>query len=300
MYKRLEADPLFLQSPELLADHAPSFPEMNPQDEAIMKNLVGRLNLSGVVKVDMTMNISKIYRAAGIDIPLEAPPISKSSIPPSEIQKQPRTSPALTSTTMKSTSPTPPHNFARSDAPVPESEIGQSDNEDEDEDEPEEEEEEEEGEEESLSISPQARKKTGLLPALSTGYIAASDSDSDPDAEYNSFAPVKKIRKNKRGQRARQAIWEKKYGRAARHLNPKPQDEIPPRSKKTREKSREETGGEKISPVAVVEKEVKKSTILILRGLQNRDYGNSKRLWQRRSNLKRFCSIRDIVYSIVN
>ena len=241
-----------MQHPQLLAHHAASVPDTTPEDEAITKNLVGRLNLSAVVKIDMTVNLSKIHRAGGLDVPIETSPSkSKSSMPSPKIQKRSEPSPALTSTTLKSKSATPLHDFTRSDAPVPESDIEQSDEEEEDEDEQEE-------DEISLSISPRPTKKTGLLPALSTGYIAASDSDSDPDAEYNSFAPLKKIRKNKRGQRARQAIWEKKYGRAARHLNPKPQDEKPSNSKKPREKRHEETGGEKGSPVAMMEKEVKK------------------------------------------
>jgi hypothetical protein len=246
-------DPLCLQNPQLLADHAPSSLELSPDDEAITKNLVGRLNLSAVVKADMTMNMNKIRRAAGFDVPIDHPsPTPKRSKPPPKIQKQPETSPASTSPTLKSISPTPFHDFTRSDAPVPESDTEQSDEEEEDDHDHEE-------EDEAQSISPRPTKKKALLPALSTGYIPASDSDSDPDEEYKSFAPVKKIRKNKRGQRARQAIWEKKYGRAARHLNPNPQEKEIPRSKKPRERGGEgKSRDEKPSSVEVVETVVKK------------------------------------------
>jgi hypothetical protein len=53
-----------------------------------------------------------------------------------------------------------------------------------------------------------ARDST-FLPSLMGGYISGSESASDIDV-----APPKK----RRGQRARQAIWEKKYGTKAKHL----------------------------------------------------------------------------------
>jgi hypothetical protein len=49
-----------------------------------------------------------------------------------------------------------------------------------------------------------------FLPSLMGGYISGSESASDVDIE-----PPKK----RRGQRARQAIWEKKFGAKAKHLN---------------------------------------------------------------------------------
>ncbi|KAI1178291.1 Bud-site selection protein [Nemania sp. FL0916] len=49
-----------------------------------------------------------------------------------------------------------------------------------------------------------------FLPSLMGGYISGSESASDVDV-----APPP--RKNRRGQRARQAIWEKKYGEKAKH-----------------------------------------------------------------------------------
>ncbi|KAI2628267.1 Bud-site selection protein [Xylaria nigripes] len=51
---------------------------------------------------------------------------------------------------------------------------------------------------------------SAFLPTLMGGYISGSESASDVDV-----APA--ARKNRRGQRARQAIWEKKYGEKARH-----------------------------------------------------------------------------------
>lgn len=58
----------------------------------------------------------------------------------------------------------------------------------------------------------QMRSKGGMLPSLMGGYISGSESDaSDIDV-----APAG--RKNRRGQRARQAIWEKKFKDKAKHL----------------------------------------------------------------------------------
>ncbi|KAL6865705.1 hypothetical protein ACO1O0_001801 [Amphichorda felina] len=89
---------------------------------------------------------------------------------------------------------------------------------------PQEEEEEEEEASGSPSPSPPPAKKkkekrsaqpTGptrdstFLPSLMGGYVSGSESASDVD-----IAPPKK----RRGQRARQAIWEKKYGASAKHL----------------------------------------------------------------------------------
>ncbi|KAK4032376.1 Bud-site selection protein [Parachaetomium inaequale] len=73
----------------------------------------------------------------------------------------------------------------------------------------------------SISRSPQpkkAKKAKGalkpsdstFLPTLMGGYISGSESASDIDV-----APE---RKNRRGQRARQALWEKKFGEKAKHL----------------------------------------------------------------------------------
>lgn len=59
----------------------------------------------------------------------------------------------------------------------------------------------------------QIRRQGGMLPSLMGGYISGSESDaSDIDV-----APAG--RKNRRGQRARQAIWEKKFKDKAKHIN---------------------------------------------------------------------------------
>jgi len=54
-----------------------------------------------------------------------------------------------------------------------------------------------------------------FLPTLSNGFIpGGSDTDwSDGETEAGGG-----VRKNRRGQRARRAIWEKKYGKRAKHL----------------------------------------------------------------------------------
>lgn len=56
-----------------------------------------------------------------------------------------------------------------------------------------------------------------FLPSLTIGYIRG-ESDVSYPSDSEGSAKGEKKRKNRRGQRARQAIWEKKYGRGARHL----------------------------------------------------------------------------------
>ncbi|BGP15401.1 hypothetical protein JCM10213_005099 [Rhodosporidiobolus nylandii] len=61
---------------------------------------------------------------------------------------------------------------------------------------------------------------SSFLPSLAAGYISYSDSDGE-DAKWVRDAEredKKGARKNRRGQRARQAIWEKKFGSAANHI----------------------------------------------------------------------------------
>lgn len=66
--------------------------------------------------------------------------------------------------------------------------------------------------EEPGSVAP-APKKSAFMPSLTLGgYISGSGSDLDDEMHDN------QPKKNRRGQRARQAIWEKKYGRSAKHL----------------------------------------------------------------------------------
>ncbi|KAF9077651.1 Bud-site selection protein [Rhodocollybia butyracea] len=66
----------------------------------------------------------------------------------------------------------------------------------------------------SKSSSKVVAGQSTFLPTLSTGFIRGSDSDwSDSDDKVADIAE----KKNRRGQRARRAIWEKKYGRNANH-----------------------------------------------------------------------------------
>ncbi|RXK38513.1 hypothetical protein M231_04279 [Tremella mesenterica] len=65
-------------------------------------------------------------------------------------------------------------------------------------------------------------KSSTFLPSLATGFISGDSSDPDLDSDIDDSGLVGKRgkveRKNRRGQRARQAIWEKKYGKGAKHV----------------------------------------------------------------------------------
>ncbi|KAJ3775518.1 Bud-site selection protein [Lentinula raphanica] len=67
----------------------------------------------------------------------------------------------------------------------------------------------------SKSIPKPAAGNSTFLPTLSVGFIRGSDSDWS-DNEDNAAAESGQ-KKNRRGQRARRAIWEKKFGKNANH-----------------------------------------------------------------------------------
>ena len=101
-------------------------------------------------------------------------------------------------------------------------------------------------------------EEDAFLPSLHTGFIPG-DAWSDAEADYadtGGKGPAKSQRKNRRGQRERRAIWEKKYGRHANHLKlrekeprkarehrapdrptkrPKPMQASPPRQPRTQD-----------------------------------------------------------------
>ena len=203
------------------------------EDDEVTKNLVANA-------------INAIHRAAGMDVPYERSlPLTRQQNPRVNKPDRPRMTISPTSTT-PSRQPTHSPGFIRSDAPVPESDI-ELQQEDSDL---------ELSTIKSQSHSPELPKRTTFLPSLSTGYIPASDS-SDPDEEYNSFAPMKKIRKNKKGQRERQAIWLKKYGSNARHLHPDLKKQNTPKAKNVREEEGQD-GQQTTESPAVAPEVVKK------------------------------------------
>lgn len=62
-------------------------------------------------------------------------------------------------------------------------------------------------------------KEKYKLPELANGYFSGGSDDEDDDVDNDRM--VKEItlaRKNRRGQRARQKIWAKKYGKQAKHI----------------------------------------------------------------------------------
>ncbi|KAG1745918.1 Bud-site selection protein [Suillus paluster] len=57
--------------------------------------------------------------------------------------------------------------------------------------------------------------QSAFLPSLSVGFIRG---DSDTDFSDSEGETADTVKKNRRGQRARRAIWEKKFGRHANHV----------------------------------------------------------------------------------
>ncbi|KAI5852804.1 Bud-site selection protein [Morchella snyderi] len=75
----------------------------------------------------------------------------------------------------------------------------------------------------SEKLKPVDSVKSTFLPTLMSGYISGSDSDIDADYYKDKNGKKKgpaqpKERKNRMGQQARRALWEKKFGKEANHV----------------------------------------------------------------------------------
>lgn len=90
--------------------------------------------------------------------------------------------------------------------------------------------------EESLHIGQDINDSSFHLPELMTGYISGEEEDSNFD-DFVSQEQISNIpkRKNRRGQRARQKIWEKKYGHQAKHIQKQLQNDKNERIKRQHE-----------------------------------------------------------------
>ncbi|PSR74804.1 hypothetical protein PHLCEN_2v9518 [Hermanssonia centrifuga] len=88
-----------------------------------------------------------------------------------------------------------------------------------------------------ISLSKPSTSKTAgkgvvestFLPSLAVGFTRG-DSDVSDWSDGEAAAADTVVKKNRRGQRARQAIWEKKYGRNANHV--KKQEEVTSKDKR--------------------------------------------------------------------
>ncbi|CAK9436300.1 uncharacterized protein LODBEIA_P08580 [Lodderomyces beijingensis] len=79
------------------------------------------------------------------------------------------------------------------------------------------------------------------LPELATGYYSGGSDDEDENGNVDNDRVVKELtlaRKNRRGQRARQKIWAKKYGKEAKHVK-KDQEKVKS-ERETRQREYEE------------------------------------------------------------
>ncbi|KAK9320351.1 Bud-site selection protein [Lipomyces orientalis] len=111
------------------------------------------------------------------------------------------------------------------------------------------------------TITPSAKKgeipkaRNVVLPSLNVGYISPSESDDDFDTPQRGQPASAIQRKNRRGQRARQKIWEQKYGKNATHLKKKEQErkEREERKQKKRQErlaQRQHTAAENVPDLA--------------------------------------------------
>jgi len=88
-----------------------------------------------------------------------------------------------------------------------------------------------------------------FLPSLMSGYV--SGGDSDPDVDWykkqgkKKGPPEKKERKNRMGQQARRALWAKKFGKRAHHVQKEEQEAQEKRERKEARVAKKESAGEK-------------------------------------------------------
>ncbi|KAK9467361.1 Bud-site selection protein [Lipomyces arxii] len=89
-----------------------------------------------------------------------------------------------------------------------------------------------------------------ILPSLNVGYISPSDSEPDSELNEGRHPAVALPRKNRRGQRARQKIWEQKYGAKASHVK---KAEVERQAKEERKRARMSARGSNATPLGRVE-----------------------------------------------
>jgi hypothetical protein len=77
-----------------------------------------------------------------------------------------------------------------------------------------------------------------FLPTLMGGYWSGSEDDTGDIDEYGDAPGVPKPRKNRRGQQARRAIWEKKFGAQANHIKVQAATEKP--GERNRDRNRDQ------------------------------------------------------------
>lgn len=108
------------------------------------------------------------------------------------------------------------------------------------------------------------------LPALATGYYSGGESDSDVDKD-EVVQQATKVRKNRRGQRARQKIWEKKFGTGANHV------------KKESERVKSDKERKKLEFEERARKRMEKQKIIDEKNLR-RGYGGYKDMYDRNNS----------------
>ncbi|KAH9812312.1 BUD22-domain-containing protein [Melampsora americana] len=101
------------------------------------------------------------------------------------------------------------------------------------------------------SSNPTNRRPTSstFLPALNVGYVDGSDGSDLDDPVYDRLER-EMGRKNRRGQRARRAIWEKKFGKGAKHLQKiAAKKRPPPPPPKPMEKTKSDQPNPNLAPI---------------------------------------------------
>ncbi|KAI5814578.1 BUD22-domain-containing protein [Pyronema omphalodes] len=102
----------------------------------------------------------------------------------------------------------------------------------------------------ATKAAPAPPASSTFLPSLMSGYV--SGGDSDPDAEWHEQnakrgPPEKKERKNRMGQQARRALWEKKFGARANHVRQQQEKEQAKKLKAEKKKMEKEQEKKRIA-----------------------------------------------------
>lgn len=197
LYKCLLKIKAVAASPRL----APELAKLQPiQRDAATLNILSRLSSSKPAKEALNTVMEEVQRAAGVT--RKAP--KRSASPPA---KEQRATPPVENPMEITDSEDGADGDSEDDFGGFDNRLAGSDESD--------------GEDDSMDDRPlpTKAKASSFIPSLSVGYVAGSG--SEPESDIEELAPAKK---NRRGQRARQQIAEKKYGAKAKHLEKQKND----------------------------------------------------------------------------